>query len=71
MLPYIMYHKDRPWKVIRKVSEKIFHFKRGLEIKAVEMYMKEIGADHVLRDPTHFIFVEGIDDAEIIEEWEE
>ncbi len=45
----------------------MFHFKKGLEIKAVEMYMKEIGADHVLRDPTHFIFVEVIDDAEIIE----
>ena len=67
MLPYIMYHKDRPWKVIRKVNERMFHFKKGLEIKAVEIYMKEIGADHVLRDPTHFIFVEVIDDAEIIE----
>ena len=67
MLPYIMYHKDRPWKVIRKVNERMFHFKNGLEIKAVEMYMKHISADHVLRDPTHFIFVEVIDDAEIIE----
>ena len=66
MLPYIMYHKDRPWKVIRKVSERMFHFKNGLEIKAVEMYMKEIGADHVLRDPTHFIFVEAIEDVEVI-----
>ena len=66
MLPYIMYHKDRPWKVIRKVSEHMFHFKNGLEIKAVEMYMKEIGADHVLRDPTHFIFVEEIEDVEVI-----
>ena len=44
----------------------MFHFKNGLEIKAVEMYMKEIGADHVLRDPTHFIFVEEIEDVEVI-----
>jgi hypothetical protein len=67
MLPYIMYHKATPWKVLRKVAEHHFHFKNGLEIKAVEMYMKHISADHVLRDPTHFIFVEKIEEAEIIE----
>ena len=71
MLPYIMYHKNAPWKVIRKVAEHNFHFKRGLELKAVEEYMKHINADKVLRDQTHFIFVERIDEVEVIEEWEE
>jgi len=64
MLTKIMYHKDRPWKILRRVGEYNFHFKNGLELKAVEMYMKEINADHVLRDATHFIFVENIDDIE-------
>ena len=71
MLPYIMYHKNEPFLVRRKIHERNFVFKNKLELKAVEMYMKGIGANRVLKMEGVFIFVNIIEEAEIIEEWAE
>ena len=67
MLPYLMNHKGDPYLVKRRVAEHNFTFNNQLELKAVEMYMKKIGCDHVLRDQTHFIFVETVQEAQIVE----
>lgn len=67
MLPYLMNHNGNPYLVKRRVAEHNFTFNNQLELKAVEMYMKEIGCNHVLRDQTHFIFVETVQEAQIVE----
>jgi hypothetical protein len=63
----IMSHNGKLYQVKRRVAEHNFTFKDKLELKAVEMYMKHIGCDHVLRDQTHFIFVETVQEAQIVE----
>jgi hypothetical protein len=49
----------------------IHHFIKNHEqqpnMKYVQMYMKWCQADHVLRNQTHFLFCETIQDAEIIQ----
>jgi hypothetical protein len=67
MLGEIMYHNNNPYRVLRRIAEHNFTFKNKLEMKAVEMYRDHIKANHVLKDPTHFIFVEKIEEAQIIE----
>ena len=49
----------------------IHHFGKTFEdqpdMKYVHMYMQWCGADHALRNQTHFLFCKTIVDAEIIE----
>jgi hypothetical protein len=49
----------------------IHHFAKTFEdqpdMKYVHMYMQWCGADHALRNQTHFLFCETIVDAEIID----
>jgi len=52
-------------------QKSIHHFAKTFEdqpdMKYVHMYMQWCGADHALRNQTHFLFCETIVDAEIIE----
>ena len=50
----------------------IHHFAKTYEdqpdMKYVHMYMQWCGADHALRNQTHFLFCETIVDAELLDE---
>jgi len=50
----------------------IHHFAKTYEdqpdMKYVHMYMQWCGADHALRNQTHFLFCETIPDAELLDE---
>ena len=62
-------HNDRCYLVRRRISHANFTNKEGQldadKIKAWRDYLPYV--DHVLRTETHYLFVETIQDAEIIE----
>jgi hypothetical protein len=64
-------HGESAYIVMRQTP--VHHFAKGFEdppnMEYVQMYMKWLGADHVLRTQTHFMFCETIPDVdfEIIE----
>lgn len=62
-------HNDKAYFVICRKPESKFHQKGGqtVDMEMVKVYRDWVKADHVLRDQTHFIFCETIDEAEIIE----
>jgi len=63
-------HNDKCYLVRRNISHSFFTDKEGKidadKIKAWRDYLPHV--DHVLRNETHYLFVETITDAEIIEE---
>jgi hypothetical protein len=63
-------HNDRCYLVRRRIAHTFFINKEGQldadKIKAWRDYLPYV--DHVLRTETHYLFVETIQDAEIIEE---
>ena len=64
----IQYFGDRPFVVKREMPIEMFALKDNVvEMRAVKMYMDYIHCNHVLKSQDKFIFVETIDDAEIIE----
>lgn len=65
-------HNDSAYIVLQQ--KPIHHFAKTMDddhpnMEYVQMYMKWLGADHVLRTPTHFLFCETIPDVdfEIVE----
>jgi hypothetical protein len=61
-------HSDKAYLIIRKVLIGKFEIDRHPEnMERVKMYRDWVGADHVLRDQTHFLFCETIQDIE----WED
>jgi len=63
-------HGDAMYIVIKKNPVSGFAHKIGDEpdMEYVKLYMEWVGADHVLRSETHFIFCETVQDAKIIED---
>jgi len=67
MFPELISNNGKLYQVKRRVAEHNFIFNKELKLEAVQMYMNHINCDHVLRDQTHFIFVETIQEAQIVE----
>ncbi len=63
-------HGDAMYIIIKKKPVSGFARKIGDEpdMDYVKLYMEWVGADHVLRSETHFIFCETIQEAKIIED---
>ena len=63
-------HNDIFYIIHKKIPVSSFTHKDGkIELDLVKEYMEILyKVDHVLRNETHFMFVETIKDAEIIEE---
>ena len=63
-------HNDNYYIIHKKIPVSSFTHKDGkIELDLVKEYMEILyKVDHVLRNETHFMFVETIKDAEIIEE---
>jgi hypothetical protein len=61
-------HNGKAYLVIRKVPIGKFEVDYHPEnMEQVKMYRDWVGADHVLRDQTYFLFVETIQDVEFEE----
>lgn len=62
-------HGGKAYIILRRIWEG--HFSKKLdtppEMEYIKMYRDWVGADHVLRDQTHYLFCETIPDIE----WEE
>jgi len=69
----IYVHGEKAYIVLKRVADLKFRAKLDLEpdMEIVKEYRDWIGADHVLRDQTHFIFCETIPDIEYEEILEE
>ena len=67
MLPYqrLYKHHDILYVVLREIRLTRFE---GMDMEVVKEFRDFLGADHVLRTQTHFLFCETIQDAEIITE---
>jgi hypothetical protein len=63
-------HNDKFYIIHKKISISSFTHKDGkIELDMVKECMETLyKVDHVLRNETHFMFVETVQDAEIIEE---
>jgi hypothetical protein len=63
-------HNDKFYIIHKKIAISSFTHKNGkIELDMVKECMETLyKVDHVLRNETHFMFVETIQDAEIIEE---
>jgi hypothetical protein len=59
-------HNENAYIVLRR--KPIYAFSKTFDaepdMESVQMFMKWCGADHVLRDSTHFLFCETIEDVE-------
>jgi len=59
---------DRAYLILRRVLASHFRIEENPEnMEWVKMYRDWCGADHVLRDQTHFMFCETIEDVEFEE----
>ena len=71
-IDYIKYVNDQAYVVKRELPTTKFEIKGTgrLNMELVQSYMKWQGCDHVLRNQTHFMFCETIE--EVVEEdnWE-
>lgn len=58
-------HGGKSYLILRKIIESHFHDKNNQpRLEYVQMYRDWVGADHVLRDQTHYMFCETIQDVE-------
>ena len=66
MIP-IYRHGDSAYIIVKQTL--IQHFSKVIgeapNMEYVQLYMQSLGCDHVLRNETHFMFCETIQDAEI------
>jgi hypothetical protein len=62
-------HDGKAYLILRRIGE--WRFQRKLDepvdMERVKMFRDWVGADHVLKDQTHFIFCETIPDVEFEE----
>lgn len=65
----IYIHGEKAYITLKRVADFKFRAKLDMEpdMEQVKLYRDWYGADHVLRDQTHFIFCQTIEDIE----WEE
>ena len=63
-------HGDGAYIIVKQTL--IQHFCKVIgehpNMEYVQLYMQSLGCDHVLRNETHFMFCETIQDAEIIDD---
>jgi hypothetical protein len=66
---YIKYVNGNAYIVKREMSIHNFQVKGSnrLNMELCKAYRDYLGCDHVLRTPTHFLFCETIQEAEIVE----
>jgi hypothetical protein len=66
-------HNDKYYIIHRSISISLFTDKEGIvDLEGVKIWRDGLPkVDHVLRNETHFLFVENIQDAEIVEEVQE
>jgi hypothetical protein len=64
-----LYHyNNKVYVILRRIPHHNFHKKNGeLVLEVVGLWRDHLGADHVLKDQTHFIFCHTVQDVE----WEE
>jgi hypothetical protein len=66
----LYYHNDKAYLIHRKISISLFSNKEGIlnmeNVKVWRDYLE--GVDRVLQTSTHFLFVEEIHEAEILED---
>ena len=60
----LYYHNDKAYLINRRIPVHIFEKNNQINFEFVKAWMEWLGCDHVLRDQTHFIFVETIKDIE-------
>ena len=61
-------HGGKAYLILKRVLEQHFYNKENYpQLEYVQMYRDWLGADHVLRDQTHYIFCETIQDVEFEE----
>jgi len=67
---YLKYVNDNAYIVKREVAIHNFEIKGSnrLNLELCQAYRDWLGCDHVLRNQTHFLFCETIQEAEIVEE---
>ena len=64
MLRQLYYRNDKAYLIKRRIPVHNFEKNEKLDLDFVKMWRDYLGCDHVLRDQTHFIFVETIQDIE-------
>jgi hypothetical protein len=66
-------HNNKYYIIHRSISISLFTDKEGIvDLEGVKIWRDGLPkVDHVLRNETHFLFVENIQDAEIVEEVQE
>jgi len=62
MLAQIYYRNGNAYLIKRKIPVHNFEKNEQLDLDFVKMWRDYLDCDHVLRDQTHFIFVETIQD---------
>ena len=67
MLKQLYYHNDKAYLINRRIPTHNFEKNKQINLEFVKAWMEYLGCDHVLRDQTHFIFVETIEDVEFEE----
>jgi len=67
MLKQLYYHNDKAYLINRRIPTHNFEKNGQPNLEFVKAWMEYLGCDHVLRDQTHFIFVETIEDVEFEE----
>ena len=64
MLAQIYYRNGNAYLIKRKIPVHNFEKNEQLDLDFVKMWCDYLDCDHVLRDQTHFIFVETIQDVD-------
>jgi hypothetical protein len=67
MFKQLYYHNDKAYLINRRIPVHNFEKKGELNLDFVQAWRDHLGCDHVLRDQTHFIFCETIEDVEFEE----
>ena len=63
----LYYHNDKAYLINRRIPVHNFEKNKQINLEFVKAWMEWLGCDHVLRDQTHFMFVETIEDVEFEE----
>lgn len=62
----LYYHKNEPWAIIRIVSRHNFE-KPDPNMEMIKAFRDYLGADHVVKDPVSYLFLEKIEEIEYVE----
>ena len=67
MLKQLYYHNNKAYLINRRIPVHNFEKNKQINLEFVKAWMEWLSCDHVLRDQTHFMFVETIEDVEFEE----